>query len=217
MIEETATSGYECTEEIEIPVSISHGSVGRSRDDTDGKSSGDGKRRRCGGYEEEEDVFQLRYRSRRDVDVNFRENVVFAAVSGASDHLNSSVVDSMAGDSISDLEAVEAKFLPETDIFNSSNEGFSRETSTSSVICLESEEMESSSTSTEKTPAIEATSRRKPVPAAETMPSAAELEEFFTKAEKYEQKRFAEKYNFDIVKDVPMDGRYQWIPLPLNR
>ncbi|GMJ09774.1 hypothetical protein HRI_004646600 [Hibiscus trionum] len=44
-------------------------------------------------------------------------------------------------------------------------------------------------------------------------PSQAELDEFFAAAEKYEQVRFAEKYNYDIVKDVPLDGRYQWIQL----
>ena len=67
----------------------------------------------------------------------------------------------------------------------------------SSVICLESEEMESVSTSTPQkknpSPANEATSRRKPSPAAAKLPSAAELEEFFSEAEKYEKKRFADK------------------------
>ncbi|KAG9155239.1 hypothetical protein Leryth_023270 [Lithospermum erythrorhizon] len=38
------------------------------------------------------------------------------------------------------------------------------------------------------------------------MPSEAELEDFFSAAEKYEQNRFAEKYNYDIVKDVPLEG-----------
>ncbi|KAL1811973.1 hypothetical protein ACET3Z_022038 [Daucus carota] len=42
-------------------------------------------------------------------------------------------------------------------------------------------------------------------------PSMAEIEEFFSVAEKYEAKRFAEKYNFDIVKDVPLEGKYQWV------
>ncbi|KAA3488702.1 cyclin-dependent kinase inhibitor 7 [Gossypium australe] len=45
------------------------------------------------------------------------------------------------------------------------------------------------------------------------IPSQAEINEFFSVAEKYEQKRFAEKYNYDIVKDVPLDGRYQWLRL----
>ncbi|XP_042059788.1 cyclin-dependent kinase inhibitor 7-like isoform X2 [Salvia splendens] len=46
-------------------------------------------------------------------------------------------------------------------------------------------------------------------------PSAAELDDFFTEAEEYVQKRFAQKYNYDIVKDAPIQGgRYQWVPNP---
>ncbi|KAK8706622.1 hypothetical protein V6N13_050178 [Hibiscus sabdariffa] len=41
-------------------------------------------------------------------------------------------------------------------------------------------------------------------PHRKTPPSQAELDEFFSAAE---------KYNYDIVKDVPMDGRYHWIQL----
>ncbi|GMH14774.1 hypothetical protein Nepgr_016615 [Nepenthes gracilis] len=45
-------------------------------------------------------------------------------------------------------------------------------------------------------------------------PSEFEIEEFFSAAEKDLQKRFTEKYNFDIVRDVPLEeGRYQWIPV----
>ncbi|KAL8238268.1 hypothetical protein R6Q59_019349 [Mikania micrantha] len=202
MIEETATSLYDCTEEIPVmEVSISLRSDRRSRD-ADVTNFGIGKRRRF-GCDDEEDVFQLQYCSRRDDEVKFHENV--------SDHQVNSSVNFTHDDLISDLKA---ECVSGTDIFMSINDGFSRETSTSSI----SEEMESSSTSTvkkTKTPEIETTSRRKPPPATEKMPSAAELEEFFSKAEKYEEKRFAEKYNFDIVNDIPMEGRYQWIPLPL--
>lgn len=42
-------------------------------------------------------------------------------------------------------------------------------------------------------------------------PTAEEIDEFFSAAEKYEQKRFTEKYNYDVVKDIPLEGRYQWI------
>ncbi|PWA85810.1 cyclin-dependent kinase inhibitor 7 [Artemisia annua] len=45
------------------------------------------------------------------------------------------------------------------------------------------------------------------------VPSAKELDEFFKEAEKHQQKRFIEKYNFDIVKDVPIEGRYEWVKL----
>ncbi|KAE8672608.1 Cyclin-dependent kinase inhibitor 6 [Hibiscus syriacus] len=45
------------------------------------------------------------------------------------------------------------------------------------------------------------------------MPTGAELEEFFAAAEKNVKKQFAEKYNYDIVKDEPLKGRYQWVRL----
>ncbi|CAH9125806.1 unnamed protein product [Cuscuta epithymum] len=44
-------------------------------------------------------------------------------------------------------------------------------------------------------------------------PSAAEIEEFFSAAEKYQQNLFMEKYNYDVEKDVPLEGRYKWVPL----
>ncbi|KAI4295634.1 hypothetical protein L6164_035657 [Bauhinia variegata] len=62
-----------------------------------------------------------------------------------------------------------------------------------------------------KSSAVTVSERRKYPPA--KMPPKAEIEEFFTMAEKYEQKRFAEKYNYDIVKDTPLEGRYQWVRL----
>ncbi|KAI7735248.1 hypothetical protein M8C21_030822 [Ambrosia artemisiifolia] len=47
----------------------------------------------------------------------------------------------------------------------------------------------------------------------EKTPPAAELEEFFAAAEKKIQKQFKEKYNYDVVKDVPLKGRFEWIEL----
>lgn len=44
------------------------------------------------------------------------------------------------------------------------------------------------------------------------MPSDSEIEEFFAAAEKGLHKRFSEKYNFDVVKDIPLEGRYEWVP-----
>ncbi|CAI9294606.1 unnamed protein product [Lactuca saligna] len=210
MIEETCISGCESTEEVSaMEVSNSHGDARRSRD-TDVTSSGTGKRRRLDS-QAQENVFLLQYQSRREIDVNLHENVVLTAVSGVSDHV-SSFICSINDDSRPDLKV---ECLSETEIFMSSNDGFSRETSASSVVSLESEEMESLSTSTPKkkktSTANEATSGHKPP--LEKSPSPAELEEFFSEAEKYEQKRFTEKYNYDIVKDVPMEGRYQWVRL----
>ncbi|OMO74122.1 Cyclin-dependent kinase inhibitor [Corchorus capsularis] len=83
---------------------------------------------------------------------------------------------------------------------------FSRETTPLSERCGDSEEMESP----EKKPSLSPSPSSAKQP---KTPSQAEIDDFFTAAEKYEQKRFAEKYNYDIVKDVPLDGRYQWVRL----
>ncbi|XP_023737730.1 cyclin-dependent kinase inhibitor 7 isoform X2 [Lactuca sativa] len=45
-----------------------------------------------------------------------------------------------------------------------------------------------------------------------TVPTA-ELEEFFTAAEKDLHKRFKDKYNFDIVNETPSEGRFEWVQL----
>ncbi|KAG1334644.1 cyclin-dependent kinase inhibitor 1 [Cocos nucifera] len=58
---------------------------------------------------------------------------------------------------------------------------------------------------------VERTSTRRP--RAEMMPSEAEIEEFFVAAERDEWQRFAAKYNYDVVNDVPLEGRYEWLPL----
>ncbi|XP_020586743.1 cyclin-dependent kinase inhibitor 1-like [Phalaenopsis equestris] len=44
-----------------------------------------------------------------------------------------------------------------------------------------------------------------------TMPFAAEIEEFFTAAEKLEKQLFADRYNFDFDNEVPLEGRYDWV------
>ncbi|XP_074559664.1 uncharacterized protein LOC141815614 [Curcuma longa] len=50
-------------------------------------------------------------------------------------------------------------------------------------------------------------------PSVAATPPEAELEAFFATAERNLQHRFAERYNFDVVNDVPMAGRYEWIPV----
>lgn len=45
------------------------------------------------------------------------------------------------------------------------------------------------------------------------IPTAYEMEEFFAYAEKQQQTIFMDKYNFDIVNDVPLPGRYEWVPV----
>ncbi|KAK2410893.1 cyclin-dependent kinase inhibitor [Trifolium repens] len=45
------------------------------------------------------------------------------------------------------------------------------------------------------------------------LPTESELDEFFSTAESHVQKQFQNKYNFDIAKDMPLEGRYEWVQL----
>lgn len=45
------------------------------------------------------------------------------------------------------------------------------------------------------------------------MPSMAELEEFFSVAENDLTQQFSNKYNFDFVKEEPLEGRFEWVPV----
>nr|DAD41230.1 TPA_asm: hypothetical protein HUJ06_015553 [Nelumbo nucifera] len=78
-----------------------------------------------------------------------------------------------------------------------------REMTPSSEHCAESDDLESTARPMDANSRHRSTVRK--------MPTDAEIDEFFSAAEKLEQKRFADKYNYDIVKDVPLEGRYEWI------
>ncbi|WOL09956.1 cyclin-dependent kinase inhibitor 4-like [Canna indica] len=43
------------------------------------------------------------------------------------------------------------------------------------------------------------------------IPTANEMEEFFSGAEQLQQRIFIERYNFDPVNDHPLPGRYEWV------
>ncbi|KAG8368346.1 hypothetical protein BUALT_Bualt15G0036000 [Buddleja alternifolia] len=150
-------------------------------------------------------------------DVESVENCVSPAASRTSsgcskhDESNDVVKESLRSPDLKNVDTQSDGF--ETEISTSINGGvFSREATPTSELCGDSEEvlLMSSSSTSKKTPEIP----RRKIPS-EKMPSAAELEEFFAAAEKCEQKRFAEKYNYDIVKDVPLEGKYQWVRLRL--
>ncbi|TYJ23738.1 hypothetical protein E1A91_A08G213400v1 [Gossypium mustelinum] len=47
----------------------------------------------------------------------------------------------------------------------------------------------------------------------QSVPSTQEMEEFFVYAEQQQHRRFMEKYNFDIVNDLPLQGRYEWVKI----
>lgn len=84
-----------------------------------------------------------------------------------------------------------------------------RESTQTSEFKEESGELESSTTS--KPSALIIDSLRT-IPSAKT-PPAAELEEFFAKAEENLHKTFKDKYNFDFVNGVPLQGRFEWVQL----
>ncbi|XP_011658906.2 cyclin-dependent kinase inhibitor 7 isoform X1 [Cucumis sativus] len=84
--------------------------------------------------------------------------------------------------------------------------GIQRESTPTSNLMGDSDEMDSPAT-------IFLTEKQKPTDRPMKTPPISEIEDFFSEAEKYEQKRFSEKYNFDIIMDVPLEGRYQWIRL----
>ncbi|CAK9141459.1 unnamed protein product [Ilex paraguariensis] len=45
------------------------------------------------------------------------------------------------------------------------------------------------------------------------IPTAHEMNDFFSGPEEEQQRQFVEKYNFDPVKDKPLPGRYEWVKL----
>ncbi|KAK7331086.1 hypothetical protein VNO77_25299 [Canavalia gladiata] len=106
----------------------------------------------------------------------------------------------------SDLEVESAQV--ETSTCNC-GEQIRREMSLSSELRMNSQEVES----VEKRPTMKNKSRCVLSMPQKFMPTESELEEFFAVAEKDIQKRFSEKYNYDIVKDVPLKGRYEWVQL----
>ncbi|KAA3479662.1 cyclin-dependent kinase inhibitor 7-like isoform X2 [Gossypium australe] len=80
-----------------------------------------------------------------------------------------------------------------------------RETTPLSELRAEPEDMDSTSR-----PSGGNSRRRSMV---EKMPTEAELEDFFVVAEEKLRNQFAEKYNYDILKDQPLEGRYEWARL----
>ncbi|KAH9711842.1 cyclin-dependent kinase inhibitor 1 [Citrus sinensis] len=83
-----------------------------------------------------------------------------------------------------------------------------RDATLSSELEAEAGEESDSLDSTAK-PSSEANSRRRST--VENMPAKSEIEDFFAEAEKKLVKQFSQKYNFDFVKEEPMEGRYnQW-------
>ncbi|XP_019194915.1 PREDICTED: cyclin-dependent kinase inhibitor 7-like [Ipomoea nil] len=135
-----------------------------------------------------------------------------AATSPKSDHVEVSCISGHDGCELTE-ENVKFSDLDEEreDIATSkcnSETGESGHTSPLREYQAEPGELESTAS-----PAVEAYSLKIKKSTPEKMPSEAEIEDFFAAAEKKIQKQFAEKYNFDIVEDKPLEGRYEWVQL----
>ncbi|KAF8096665.1 hypothetical protein N665_0304s0029 [Sinapis alba] len=111
--------------------------------------------------------------------------------SGEEDHQSSSVTR---------LPFLDLEQISETEISSLITINF-RRTQQGSEILGETAEMDSSAKKTE-------TREKK-----EKAPTQAELDDFFSAAERFQQKRFTDKYNYDIVNDTPLEGRYEWVSL----
>ncbi|KAL0899693.1 hypothetical protein Bca101_083654 [Brassica carinata] len=76
---------------------------------------------------------------------------------------------------------------------------------------LESDTVSEALGKTTETESSSAIKRDKP-PEVSKIPTADEIEAFLSELEGGDdkQKRFVEKYNFDIVNDKPLQGRYMW-------
>ncbi|TMW89964.1 hypothetical protein EJD97_016391 [Solanum chilense] len=82
--------------------------------------------------------------------------------------------------------------------------------STPCSLIRDSDNIQTPGSSTRRTNANEANGRV-PNSIQPTIPTDLELEEFFTRAEKEQQRKFIEKYNFDPVNEKPLPGRYEWV------
>ncbi|CAA2934603.1 cyclin-dependent kinase inhibitor 7-like isoform X2 [Olea europaea var. sylvestris] len=155
---------------------------------------------RSRAMEEEEEVMQQLSSSKKrklysELEIQYFDDVSF---------LENSVSHEASGISVCTKHEKEKNIDFKTEISKS----IFRETTPTSKLCGDSEQVLIDSSSTLIKKLSKTVTAHKP--AAGKMASAEELEEFFSASEKYEQKRFAEKYNYDIAMDVPLNGRYKW-------
>ncbi|KAK1410263.1 hypothetical protein QVD17_36798 [Tagetes erecta] len=79
-----------------------------------------------------------------------------------------------------------------------------------------SDGIESKTTAMKQSTTMSSTSGRKVSPAGK-MPPEDELEEFFAAAQEDLNERFKNKYNYDIVNNIPLKGRYEWIKVTQDK
>ncbi|KAL6494731.1 hypothetical protein OROGR_031531 [Orobanche gracilis] len=161
---------------------------------------------------EEEDTEMISSKKRKFYSDIQNEDYCVGEVEAAPESAGSYKHEEYSGDVVkkkpSDLESVDLQSGGfKTEITTSVNRVFSREATPPTSEPYGDSAISSRKTKSPTPPAIFSQKT------ADSIPSAEDLEEFFTAAEKYDQKRFVDKYNFDIVKDVPLEGKYQWVRL----
>ncbi|CAN6486213.1 unnamed protein product [Victoria cruziana] len=113
--------------------------------------------------------------------------------------------------------APESEIAVETSFGENVVEGETRESSrsvretTPCSLMRNSESLETPGSTTK--PIYQSENRRIHSTPRRSIPTAREMEEFFSVAEQQEHRRFIEKYNYDPVNDLPLPGRYEWIRL----
>ncbi|KAI4381664.1 hypothetical protein MLD38_007720 [Melastoma candidum] len=55
--------------------------------------------------------------------------------------------------------------------------------------------------------------QRKGIAAEGRTPSGTEIEEFFATLERGRAQLLKNKYNYDFERDLPMEGRYEWVEI----
>ncbi|KAF3435992.1 hypothetical protein FNV43_RR23084 [Rhamnella rubrinervis] len=91
---------------------------------------------------------------------------------------------------------------------NSEIEGRDRESTPCNLI-RDSDSIATPGSTTRRT--LNAANRRVQNDIQRNIPMAHEMDEFFAFAEEQQQRIFIDKYNFDIVNDSPLPGRYEWV------
>ncbi|KAL2499695.1 Cyclin-dependent kinase inhibitor [Abeliophyllum distichum] len=162
------------------------------------------RKRKVGGGELElsRSVVQLKSRRLATVEDSSASPATSENLSCASISSNHVLASCCSSSGLSGVDKESFKFLD----LEEENEVSAEEVATSTGDLVDCNERRDTTTATEVQTESEA----------EKMPSEAELEEFFAAAEKNLQKKFADKYNYDIVKDEPLEGRYEWVQLQVK-
>ncbi|WOK92206.1 cyclin-dependent kinase inhibitor 1-like [Canna indica] len=141
----------------------------------------------------------LGIRSRRLVMTSQRERLPQKKYSAASSQAPTGEVVSRCSSNSSREVMVDEQEVEGLEISCNSEPGqMRRETTPSSAVRIEESDLESTA---------EAILSSK---MANAMPAKAEIEEFFAAAEREQAQRFTDRYNYDVINDVPLDGRFEW-------